>query len=254
MQPMFDAIEQFADTVRRVVETASQRRARRDQDARMRGVVPPWVRLGYGETDRNLNTRIGEATQRGNEMLMKLGMDYAIDEVAVLLPASPDRRTLWHSRMLDRVGKAGFTYFNHVKGDVVKCQPLPSQYTVTYDFFTTGVQGVRMEMLSLEGGHSPLHHAYDLVSRDDAAIVHASFKVPDELTYRMALEHLATDGLVCGQSCESSYGRFSYWRDPNEAGALLWLKPRVNLRDGEEPILPEVDDIEDEDEEEDEDD
>jgi hypothetical protein len=74
---------------------------------------------------------------------------------------------------------------------------------------------------------------FEVSDRDtDASVVHASFKVPDEDVYRLTLAHLQSQGWMCGPYCESSYGLFSYWRHPSDIESVLWLKPRVNLRDG----------------------
>lgn len=200
---------------------------------RGKGLMPPMVRVGWGMTDRQVNQVVETARFRATAMLIAAGLaDHVIDEVAFLLPPVNGNGAGWLTRMLARVGRAGFTYFNHVADDVVKCNPLPSQYEVSYDFFTTGVEGVRLELLTIGAGMSPLHSMFEMSDRDtDASVVHASFKVVDEDVYRMTTAHLQSEGWMCGQYCESSYGLFSYWRHPSDVESVLWLKPRVNLRD-----------------------
>lgn len=228
---------------------------------------PPMVRVGWGMTDRQVNQMVEAARERATTMLITTGLaDYFIDEVAFLLPPVNGNGATWLARMMGRVGRAGFTYFNHVE-DVVKCNPLSSRYEVVYDFFTTGVEGVRLELLTIVAGLSPLHSMFEVSDRDtDASVVHASFKVPDEEVYRLTLDRLQRQGWMCGQYCESSYGLFSYWRHPSDTESVLWLKPRVNLRDytpdgkaevvadPEELELLDIENYDDEEPEEDEDD
>lgn len=228
------------------MRTTDTRRPRKP--LRGKGLMPPMVRVGWGMTDRQVNQTVETARERATTMLIAAGLaDYFIDEVAFLLPpVNGGNGATWLARMMGRVGRAGFTYFNHVDKDVVKCNPLPSQYEVIYDFFTTGVEGVRLELLTILEGHSPLHNMFEVSDRDtDASVVHASFKVPDEDVYRMTLAHLQGEGWMCGQYCESSYGLFSYWRHPSDVESVLWLKPRVNLRDAAKPVLFSPEDQED---------
>jgi hypothetical protein len=197
---------------------------------------PPMVKVGSRES--SLNAKIGVAATRGGEWLKELGLDYAIDEVAILLPEDPKENQDWLERMLDRVGTEGVTYFNRsVSRVVVHC--LPSVYDVTYHFFTTAIAGVRLELMRLGNGHSPLHSLYNL--REDGrgregAVVHASFKVSNEPEYRNVTRYMQGLGWACGQDCSSDYGLFSYWRQPGDQESLLWLKPRVNLRDEAKPF------------------
>lgn len=219
---------------------------------------PPMVKVGARET--SLMAKIGVATVRGNEWLMGLGLEYNIDEVAILLPEAPKENADWLECMMARVGTDNVTYFNRSRS-TVNVHSLPSRYEVEYHFFTTAIEGVRLELMRLGQGYSPLHALYNLPEDGrgrDGAIVHASFKVPDEAEYRVVCAQLQGGGWVCGQDCSSDYGLFSYWRQPEDSDSLLWLKPRVNLRDGitgrqadpdEEELLEGVDELaEDEDE------
>jgi hypothetical protein len=193
---------------------------------------PPMVKVGARET--SLTAKIGIATTRGNEWLLGARLQYSIDEVAILLPEATKENAEWLECMLGRVGTDGVTYFNRSRS-TVNVHSLPSKYEVEYHFFTTAVKGVRLELMRLGKGYSPLHALYNLPEDGrgrDGAIVHASFKVPDEDAYRDVLTELRSLGWVCGQDCSSEYGLFSYWRQPGDSDSLLWLKPRVNLRDG----------------------
>jgi hypothetical protein len=217
---------------------------------------PPMVRVGARET--GLMGKVGDATARGNEWLAKLGLSYSIDEVAVLLPEGGKERDDWMACMLNRVGpKEQVTYFNRTTSQVT-VNSLPSRYEVEYHFFTSAIEGVRLELMDLRGGYSPLHALYNLTEDGrgrDACIVHASFKVESEAAYRLVTSHMAAQGWSCGQDCSSDYGLFSYWRQPGDDTAMVWLKPRVNLRDGAAAPdwMPEVQELElegDEDEDE----
>lgn len=205
---------------------------------------PPMVKVGSRET--SLMAKVSEASSRGNNWLLDLGLEYEIDEVAILLPEDPKEAQDWLERMLDRVGQEGVTYFNRSQS-TVNVHSLPSKYEVVYHFFTTRVPGVRIELMRLGNGYSPLHALYNLREDGrgrDAAIVHASFKVPDEFEYGRVRRHLTDRGWVNGQECSSDYGLFSYWRQSNDQESLLWLKPRVNLRDGLGDAPPSVDEEE----------
>lgn len=199
---------------------------------------PPMVKVGARET--GFTGKVGEAQARGNHWLLNLGMaQHSIDEVAMMLPEGEPEATDWLSCMLARVGKEKITYFNRSVSKV-QVNSLPSQYSVTYHFFTTAIPGVRLELMRLGNGHSPLHALYNLPGERgrDACVVHASFKVIDVAEYRRVLAHLQSEDWVCGQDCTSDYGLFSYWRKPGDEESLLWLKPRVNLRDAQQkPVL-----------------
>lgn len=210
------------------------------------------MKVGGRESTETFLRNVSEAARQGKEWLVELGMEHSIDEVALLLPEGREGDD-WFNMMLDRVGKRGITYFNRSE-DTVTVTPLPSQYRVRYDFFNTDLGSVRLELLRLREGHSPLHHLYGLKdSRPrDAAIVHASFKVASNDELHDTFVALSAAGWQCGQYCSSAYGRFGYWRKPaDEAYPGLWLKPRVNLQ------LSDLDDelalIEDDEEEEEED-
>jgi hypothetical protein len=187
--------------------------------------------LARGDIDRMMTT-VRDAMDRGEEWLRELGYGACfIDEVALLLPEGKHGDE-WYECMLGRVGQRGVTYFNQ-DSDVVHCQPLPSRYEVRYDFFSTDV-GVRLELLRLRGGYSPLHDLYrrdGRASSHSADVVHVSFSVADEAALKRTYAEMAEKGWMLGQDCSSRYGRFGYWTKPDEGGPLLWLKPRTNLRD-----------------------
>lgn len=205
-----------------------------------------FLAVGAREAVEGLYQKVQKTIGLATQWLNDLGYHETglyLDEVALLLPEGGEGKD-WFEMMLGRVGKRGISYFNTAE-DTVGCEPLPSTYRVRYDFFLTDL-GPRLELLRILSGHSPLHHLYSVASGRDAAVVHASFKLPTQPDYDQVLMDLREKGWVCGQSCVSAYGRFSYWRTVGSDGPLLWLKPRVNLRD----MAFALRDPEDEDEEE----
>lgn len=241
--------------MRSQADIRTARRAR--QLAEERG-LPPILRVGKRESEEAFLRYVNDTVERFQAAIEGLSLDgtmHKIDEVALLAPQGTEGDD-WFTSMLWRVGKRGITYFNQTD-DKVQAIPLPSQYDVRYDFFTTEL-GVRLELLRLRGGISPLHELYlnhpaAQGSAGYAPIVHASWKVDDEDTYTGVTRLLFEAGWVMGQGCTSAYGKFSYWRNPLDDGPMVWLKPRVNLRDSQ-PQLDDLDELDGgEDEEEDED-
>lgn len=154
-----------------------------------------------------------------------------IDELAILVPSLEMAMAL----IGDAVGRE-WVYTNHSKDDV-RTEPLNTEYRVRYHFLTSPSRYYRLEIMHLSNGFSPLHHSMDYMGsaryRSDAfPIVHASFKplASGEARYEDAQRKLAEARYVNAQECRSTYGRFSYWRRTDDE-RLLYLKPRVNLRD-----------------------
>jgi len=240
---------------RRVKQEAKLREQQKRDEAEVTKGLRMRV-LARGDVNRMI-TVVSEARMRGEAWLSELGYGAcSIDEVALLLPEGKNGDE-WFQCMLGRVGHRGISYFNR-DTDVVQCQPLPSEYDVEYYFFSTDV-GVRLELLCLRGGYSPLHDLYrrsGQASSNNADVVHVSFKVANEAVLKGTYAELHEAGWLLGQDCTSRYGRFGYWRKPGEEGPMLWLKPRVNLRDAAKPLdevhredeLPEIDEYDEEDE------
>jgi hypothetical protein len=161
-------------------------------------------------------------------------MPRVLDEVAVLVP------NVGHAlALIERLVKApGFEYFNGAK-DRVHTWPFHTNYGVQYHFVRTPAH-YRLEIMHMErelqNGFSPLHAAMwpnGAPNAPDASyyrVVHFSYKLPDLDDYRDEKRELAQVGATCGQHCASTYGQFSYWL-PDCAERLVWLKPRVNIRD-----------------------
>lgn len=137
----------------------------------------------------------------------------------------------------------GYEYFNSAK-DTVDTWPFNTTYRVRYHFVRTPA-GYRLEIMHPQydtngNGFSPLHAAMWRPNGSPAEhqspqfypVVHVSYKLVDRKAYTEERELLQVAGATLGQACKSTYGMFSYWLPP-EAEALVWLKPRVNLRDQE---------------------
>jgi hypothetical protein len=137
------------------------------------------------------------------------------------------------------VSEPGVTMFNYAV-DTVNTLPIMSEYTVEYCFLSVEDIGMRVECMYIDQGTSPLHdsltsfHNPSLSSTpgfDEPVTVHFSFKTrADE--YRDVTSAMRSAGAKQAQSCESTYGLFSYWRI-EAGGDNLFLKPRVNKRDPE---------------------
>jgi hypothetical protein len=161
-----------------------------------------------------------------------------LDEVAILVPNEGHAASL----VQRLVSEPGYEYFNTTKG-VVHTYPFHTTYQVQYHFVRTP-RNYRLEIMHLRyeeagrAGFSPLHMAMwrpnGVPEKQDGTnaypVVHVSYKLPNQEQYDAELEWLTRTGSVQGMSCRSEYGRFSYWL-PHCAEMLLWLKPRVNLRD-----------------------
>jgi hypothetical protein len=169
--------------------------------------------------------------------LARMGFVQGIDEIALMFV---------NDHCLDKFVQAavrheGLTHFNGAE-DNVKCLPIDSSYKVRYEFFQG--KDYRIEAMAIQEGFSAVHFSIlnALITSDSpSTIVHASFKCTEEEDYGMAVLRLREAGWEDAQRCESSYGRFSYWRPLDMEHWVaqerwLYLKPRVNLRD-EVPAL-----------------
>ena len=154
---------------------------------------------------------------------------YLIDEVALMVESAVQLRGLY-----EELENLGWRNFNEAR-DIVRTNPIQSQYAVRYHFFGNPDVPWRLEVMQMEEGVSPLHSALaPATDLEVCRLVHASFKVDSSASYGIVRSLLSQspDRLVECQRCESTYGRFSYWR-PSERNDLFvsYLKPRVNLRD-----------------------
>lgn len=160
-----------------------------------------------------------------DNLLGEIGPDreWEVDEFAVM---SPTRSA--SDRLANRlVSHSGVEMFNSAS-DRVWTRPFMTEYDVEYSFLRTP-NGFRLELMTIGSGFSPLHSAMTRSQRDMGSVVHASFRCSDWEDYSQALRSMESNA-VHGQTCESKYGQFSYWL-PFSADKLLFLKPRINLRD-----------------------
>lgn len=100
----------------------------------------------------------------------------------------------------------------------------------------------RIEAMCVLEGIAPIHETV-LQEHGSGAVVHLSWKHTSEEIYESYLRRDVQQmmknkpGVVTGNpdhfvgAYRNSYGRFSYW------GRRPFLKPRVNLRDGDVPII-----------------
>lgn len=171
--------------------------------------------------------------------LAKQGLVYPIDEVALMFD---DKAKLFE--FIDAaVREPGVKLFNAAT-DHVLTSPVLGEYWVSYYFLEVEDLGMRVEVMYIERGRSPLHDSLksygnnptiDFRSHDDPVVVHFSYKVAKS-DYLEARAAMVGGGATLVQDCQSTYGRFSYYRHP-EIGENIYIKPRVNMRD----VEPEVD-------------
>jgi len=176
------------------------------------------------------------ATECNETLRGMFGASYRIDEMAVMLGNHHDAMIL----ITTLIELEGFELFNAAK-DIVATTPIPSRYAVQYWFVRTPWD-FRIEVMTLGEGFSPIHSALEQQLRmqnHGVGAVHASFKVPDEEQYAMAVHHLQKNGYALQQHCKSDYGRFSYFgpvvdyeAEEDETINPWTIKPRMNLRDG----------------------
>lgn len=166
-----------------------------------------------------------EVKVRGQE----LGI--SIDEVALMTGSLAQ----WQS-LSGRFVYQGWELFNQAQ-DTVHTEPFGLTYGVRYAFFRRPEVPWRIELMRpdfLVAQYSPLHEAFwslfcsEIPTSGFLPVVHFSYKVLTEGDYEMEVERLGTHNYLHGQSCRSTYGRFSYFR---KGITGPYVKPRVNLRD-----------------------
>lgn len=163
-----------------------------------------------------------------DDWLAQADRDWYVDEVAVIM----DSRATVGSVLPSMVANQGIEYFNNAV-DTVTAWPFGGTYKPEYHFFRTPYPW-RIELLRLPDGGSPVHAPYatqDNVTKSGLLLVHFSFKCDSKEEYEEAHDWLNKEA-VLAQSCESTYGRFAYWRSPALGKKMAYVKPRVNLRDG----------------------
>lgn len=163
-----------------------------------------------------------------NEFLKeRIGVEERIDEVALMFGGQWASNEFINAAVME----AGVTHFN-ASTDSVVTSPIPSKYTVRYDFLQKIGSAYRVECMALLTGVSPLHSAFNVAAEDGPVTIHLSFKTANENAYHQACQQILRFGkLPLAQSCKSTYGRFSYWPMPLNDGGSIFLKPRVNTRD-----------------------
>lgn len=193
-------------------------------------VVEEWV-------SKTMALALREKQKADEAVRAMFGASTYIDEISLLF-TTPHRAHTWIDTA---VRLPGVELFNTAR-DVVRTEPIRSQYSVHYWFLTVPAahwspQPWRIEAMYSHPG-SPLHDSVltpMAASGADAGVMHASFKCADEEAYATANKVLRDNGYECAQRCQSTYGRFGYWY-PMEMGdddIVTALKPRVNLRDQE---------------------
>lgn len=179
---------------------------------------------GNDKVADNLDT-LRQVAEWHRALMDSVGLTHPIDEMAVAVPDMGDAANLIHRA----VTADGVELFNMAIDDV-RVVSHQTRYSVRYLFLNTP-HGFRVEVMNISEGLSPLHHAIlgEASKGVTFPVVHASFKV-----HRHDLEEVEDalgDIAYHVQRCESTYGVFSYWL-PKDTDSLVYLKPRVNLRDG----------------------
>ena len=154
------------------------------------------------------------------------------DEAAILVPNQEELLGLCAS-----LRGAGWVEFNSA-GDTVYANPFGNRYTVDYLFYQHEMHAWRLEVMLLGEGFSPLHAGLlALAPADGYPVAHLSFKPTrqrkadqPQRTYARTVDWLRNNGAIHAQTCQSTYGSFSYWL-PYDAPEQLYVKPRVNMRD-----------------------
>jgi len=142
----------------------------------------------------------------------------------------------------------GWEHFNEAV-DVVYANPFGNRYVVEYAFYRHETTNWRMEVMRILEGFSPLHMSLQRLLHSDhrLAVPHLSFKpkrgykTDPELgqeydkqswgqAYSSAVQHMKDQAYIHAQTCQSTYGMFSYWVH-QDATQQFYVKPRVNLRD-----------------------
>jgi hypothetical protein len=160
-----------------------------------------------------------------------LGPEQHVDEMALYFT---DFDAL--VRLMAKAVRRGWVVFNQDE-DQVDTKPIVSTYGVEYWFLRHPELPYRLELMHIPDGFSPYHQGMrEYLERNDMCLglAHASFKVPDEVSYARAVVALRSAGYELLQHCTSTYGRFSYYANVSEGSKLPIIKPRINIRDGAE--------------------
>lgn len=202
----------------------------------MRGQPEP----SFGELGADTRAQLDEIDKYVTEygpLLEKYGIHTTIDEAAILLP---DAKTLWGWVSL-AVRAKDVKHVNAADDSVEVSGPIHAHYGALYEFLELADRPWRVEAMMVTSGYSPLHTGLTQLAGPHGGWVHVSFKCPTEKDYSETCKRLANTGeWLPAQICRSSYGRFIYFSPaPHLIGdgpgqlPMLYLKPRVNLRDQE---------------------
>lgn len=167
-----------------------------------------------------------ENTGRGAEMMRQTtGATVKFDELALLCHNPRDEFMLIESAV-----RSGGWSMTAAAFDSVGTSPLPSRYGVHYSFMTRDDLPFRLEIMRLLSGHSPLHHIVAQTGR--VVPVHLSFKCASQDEMFELTEQMRSHDWGLVQHCESTYGVFSYYTQPQDFPDVgVYFKPRVNTRD-----------------------
>lgn len=190
---------------------------------------------------RQLNADLSRAYTKCQYALDVAGIPAVVDEMSILLTPvelssyknwalyeegdAPDRKTPWMGWF--NSSSDTMTMESDAGGDG------PS-FQVAFEFFKGQLGGGeelpwRVEAMAVLGGFAPLHR--DPTGR----VVHASYKLKDEVEYEGEMKKLPEFGMTPVAHYRNAYGRFSYWENGDFPWGAedrpIYLKPRVNLRD-----------------------
>jgi hypothetical protein len=164
------------------------------------------------------------------------------DEASILAPGIGAKEGLVRELMV-----GGWRLFNEAT-DLVFTNPFGTRYAVAYTFLRHPHRTWRLEVMRMDEatrdkryGFSPLHQALWYPEGavptwgqwSELPIPHLSFKVPTQRAYSDTIKAMQANAFIHAQTCQSTYGAFSYWIH-NDAMRQVYVKPRVNLRDGGE--------------------
>lgn len=177
--------------------------------------------------------RVTEEVFAATEAFMstQIGLSVKFDEVAYMVGSMAYEYVLIESAIRNGGWQATNAAF-----DQVATSPILSNYRVHYTFLTHPKRTWRMEVMRIVEGISPLHAT---AGGAPLVRVHHSFKTPNAGFYSEVVRMMSEGDWVPAQRCESTYGRFSYWRKPeilpidDAMHDAPYIKPRVNLRDAE---------------------
>lgn len=189
-------------------------------------IVAPSIEWAESPLDRWVTT----AERLQERLKVEANVHVNIDEVSLLFR---NDRLVW--RWIENFVRndPDVKLFN-VADDNVRTRPIESGYDVRYWFLETN-SPLRVEMMGLGDGFSPLHSALRANIRADdlyPLVVHYSFKCFTVDDYGAILGKLRAATYEDVMHCESNYGRFSYWQaGPHTDKFPAYVKPRVNTRD-----------------------